>query len=63
VAEEYTQKHGGDIGEEITLYLVHGFLHLLGYEDTTQDKRDEMKKHEKKWMNLLAKNRLGIILK
>ncbi|NGX46747.1 MAG: Endoribonuclease YbeY [Chlamydiae bacterium] len=60
VAEEYIAKHGGDLGEEITLYIVHGFIHLLGYEDTTPRARKEMRKQEKKWMNTLAKKQLGV---
>jgi len=60
VAEEYVKKHGGNIENEITLYVVHGFLHLIGYEDTTPKKRIIMREQEKKWMNLLAKNSLRV---
>ena len=28
--------------QEITLYLVHGILHLVGYEDGTESSRNEM---------------------
>jgi len=60
IAEEYVKKHGGNLEDEITLYVVHGFLHLIGYEDTTPKKETIMREQEKKWMNLLAKNRLGV---
>lgn len=29
----YVKKHGGVLYEEVTLYIVHGLLHLLGYDD------------------------------
>jgi probable rRNA maturation factor len=32
---------------ELTLYLVHGMLHLLGYEDSSKNKRAIMKSREK----------------
>ncbi|MDN3506282.1 MAG: rRNA maturation RNase YbeY [Simkaniaceae bacterium] len=60
VAQEYVKEHGGNLEDEITLYVVHGFLHLMGYEDTTPEKASTMREQEKKWMNLLTKNRLGV---
>ncbi len=56
VAKEYVEKHGGDLLSEITLYIVHGFLHLLGYDDQTDEDRQKMRRAEKKWCDLLAKN-------
>jgi probable rRNA maturation factor len=60
VAEEYVKQHGGKLEEEITLYVVHGFLHLIGHEDTSEETAKVMRSQEKKWMSLLAKNRLGV---
>ncbi|MEP6821418.1 MAG: rRNA maturation RNase YbeY [Chthoniobacterales bacterium] len=34
-AQENAKRFGGAIEEEIQLYIVHGFLHLLGYNDQT----------------------------
>lgn len=59
-AEEYIAEHGGSLEEEITLYVVHGYLHLLGYNDQTPEEQKEMRMQEKKWMNNLVKNRLSI---
>ncbi len=56
IGKEYTEKNGGDLYEEITLYLVHGFLHLLGYNDILPHQQEEMRRQEKKWMQVLAKN-------
>ena len=46
--------------KELTLYVVHGLLHLLGYEDTSPETRVVMKQKEKKYMALLAKK--GLLL-
>ena len=60
VAFDYASSEGGDLEEEITLYVVHGFLHLLGYDDIDPKKREQMRKEETKWMAKLAKNHLGV---
>lgn len=56
VGAEYIQKHGGTLEDEITLYVIHGYLHLLGYDDQTPSQKKEMRLQEKKWMDFLAKN-------
>lgn len=60
VAYEYVEKNGGDVYEELTLYVVHGFLHLLGYDDLEAADQRKMRAAEKKWMQLLEKNGLSI---
>lgn len=44
--------------QELILYLVHGLLHLIGYEDTTESKRARMKRQEKMHMRRLEKKGL-----
>lgn len=39
--------------EELTLYLVHGLLHLIGYEDTSASSRTIMRKKEKQILSML----------
>lgn len=41
--------------QECVLYLVHGILHLIGYDDLTENDRKVMRSMEKKCLNLLAK--------
>jgi len=36
---------------ELYLYVVHGILHLLGYDDRTQKQRQIMQKKEKEYVN------------
>ena len=41
---------------ELTLYLVHGWLHLAGYDDLQPAKKREMRRAEKRAMTLLTKD-------
>jgi len=43
---------------EVTLYLVHGLLHLLGYDDIDVKAQRKMRAAEKKHMELLASKNL-----
>lgn len=42
-AISYTQNHGGDVYQEATLYMVHGLLHLIGYNDLEENDCKEMR--------------------
>ncbi len=59
-ALKYVKKQGGDLYEEITLYVIHGFLHLIGLEDQTAEGKKKMRLQEKKWLRALAKNSLRV---
>ena len=39
---------------ELVRYLVHGLLHLRGYDDRTSTKRAKMKRAEDKWVRWVA---------
>ena len=39
--------------EELTLYVIHGFLHLIGYDDLENESREKMRLAEKKLMDYL----------
>jgi probable rRNA maturation factor len=36
--------------QELLRYIIHGMLHLVGYDDTTPKKRTTMKKMEEKYL-------------
>ena len=38
--------------DELLLYVIHGVLHLVGYDDTTARKRAVMRKQEQKYLLL-----------
>ena len=42
----YTREHGGDPYEELSLYIVHGLLHLCGYDDQSEEECKEMREGE-----------------
>ncbi|MDD2702946.1 MAG: rRNA maturation RNase YbeY [Candidatus Omnitrophica bacterium] len=42
----YSRKFRTDPAYELHLYLVHGILHILGYDDRTKKERDRMHKRE-----------------
>jgi len=40
---------------ELVRYLVHGVLHLLGYDDATSGDRRAMKRAENRWLRSLSR--------
>ena len=62
-AASYSAVHDRDFSEELTLYVVHGWLHLAGYDDLKPAKKRLMRAAEKRAMTLLrAANALPIFL-
>lgn len=59
-ARDYVEKKGKDVYEEVMLYVVHGLLHLLGYDDLEQNDRKKMKSQEKRVMKYLKGRNLMI---
>lgn len=45
-AFNYVKRHGGELYEEISLYIVHGLLHLLGYDDIAEADQLIMRQRE-----------------
>lgn len=53
VAIEYAQKNNCDPYEELSLYVVHGVLHLMGYDDLDPVDRKKMRGAERRHMKHL----------
>ena len=53
-AAAYARKHRRDFSAELTLYLVHGWLHLAGYDDLKPAKKRVMRRAEARAMRVLA---------
>lgn len=53
VARDYAAAHGHEFARELALYLVHGYLHLAGEDDTTAGARRRMRAAEKVAMAVL----------
>jgi probable rRNA maturation factor len=48
VAIGYATENGLDALSETQLYLVHGLLHLMGYDDISDEDREKMRAAEKR---------------
>lgn len=59
-ALRYVEEQGGDPHEETLLYLVHGLLHLLGYEDIEEEAIERMRHKEKEWLAYLQHKNLEV---
>jgi probable rRNA maturation factor len=55
VAFEYAKAHNEDPAIELTLYLVHGILHLIGYDDIKAEDIRKMRLKEKELLLFLSK--------
>lgn len=58
VALDYATQHQLDPYQETTLYLVHGLLHLMGYDDLTEKERRKMRQAEKRHLEYLQQMNL-----
>ncbi|WP_022835276.1 rRNA maturation RNase YbeY [Salisaeta longa] len=52
-AERYAE-FGTTYAEEVARYVVHGVLHLLGYDDASDDERAAMRALEDRYLQALA---------
>ena len=52
-ARSYARAQRKDFSAELTLYLVHGWLHLAGYDDRQPAQKRRMRAAEKRAMTLL----------
>lgn len=41
------------LNQEILRVMIHGVLHLLGYDDNTDKKREEMRQVEDSWIKVI----------
>jgi probable rRNA maturation factor len=54
-AKRQAKKRKSPVKNEVCLYLVHGILHLLGYDDTDRVNKKKMKDKEKELISLMCK--------
>src|SRR2546425_1192265 len=50
VAQAQAAVHGHEIHAELALYVIHGLLHLCGYDDKTEAGATEMRQREKHYL-------------
>lgn len=54
VASKQSKEFGTPWHEEVIRYVIHGLLHLRGFDDLEPKKRKVMKRHENKWVIKVA---------
>jgi probable rRNA maturation factor len=54
-AARHAKRARADLSREATLYVVHGWLHLAGYDDRGPGPRRRMRRAEARAMRLLAR--------
>lgn len=59
-ALNYCKKNSGDPYKELSLYIIHGILHLLGYNDIDDKDRKIMRFAEKRILTLLEKKNINV---
>lgn len=58
VALAFVEEHGGDPYHETSLYIIHGILHLLGYDDIKEKDRKKMRAAEQRVIRYLKAKKL-----
>ena len=53
VAKEYAADRGHDVNTELCLYVIHGVLHLCGYDDRTKKDASAMRRKEREYLRQL----------
>jgi probable rRNA maturation factor len=55
-AAAYARKHRRDFSTELTLYIVHGWLHLAGHDDLIPQKKRAMRRAEARALRVLEQH-------
>ncbi len=53
-AQTTAPSYGWAREDELLLYVIHGALHLVGYDDTTPEKSEEMRRRESAYLERLG---------
>lgn len=54
VAKAQAAERGHPVGTELILYVIHGCLHLCGYDDRTDKGAAEMRRKERQYLSKLG---------
>jgi probable rRNA maturation factor len=54
VASREAQERGHDVQVELTLYVIHGVLHLCGYDDLDEKSAAAMRERERHYLKALG---------
>lgn len=59
-AIRYAEKKQLEVAKEVALYVIHGLLHLIGYDDLNRNDKIKMRRAEKRHMNNLTTLNIGV---
>jgi probable rRNA maturation factor len=54
VARREAAERGHSVDDELALYVIHGLLHLCGYDDHDEEDTAEMRSRERHWLSELG---------
>lgn len=54
IAMEQAKDRGHDVNDELGLYVIHGLLHLCGFDDTNPSAEREMRRAERYYLEELS---------
>jgi probable rRNA maturation factor len=54
VAKAVAEERGHDVRAELALYIIHGLLHLCGYDDKTEAGAKKMRERERHYLRELG---------
>ena len=54
MAQAQAQERGHDVQQELALYVIHGLLHLCGYDDKTDEAARAMRGRERHYLKQLG---------
>ncbi len=57
-AQAYAKQNGHDFATELLLYVVHGWLHLAGYDDLQPAKKRIMRRAEARALKILMQHKV-----
>jgi len=53
-----SKKYKNNLNEELTLYIIHCILHLIGYDDINKKEKNIMRKKENYYLSLLKEKNI-----
>ncbi len=53
IAWDQAERRGHDVQTELALYVIHGLLHLCGYEDHPDEEAQRMRARERHYLAAL----------
>ena len=54
VARDQAERRGHDVQVELALYVIHGLLHLCGFDDKSSEAEKKMRARERHYLKLLS---------